>query len=62
MSRISDIHKRLINCSITCVQLTETCLQRIRDTKELNSYITVCEKEALNAAKKADQRIKEGLY
>lgn len=41
--------------------LTKNCLEEIkRINPSLNAYLTVCEKEALESAKNADQKIKAG--
>jgi len=51
----------LRNKKFTSVELTKECLDAIKKkNKELNAVLTVCEKEALEEAKKADARIKQG--
>lgn len=45
----------------TSVELTKACLQRIKErNKEINAFITVCEKEALQEAVVADEMIAGG--
>lgn len=42
-------------------ELTKACLSAIKEKNEkLNSFLTVCEEEALSAAKSADEKIKNG--
>jgi aspartyl-tRNA(Asn)/glutamyl-tRNA(Gln) amidotransferase subunit A len=41
------------------VELVNACLEQIKN-KDLNAFITVCEKEALERAKQADELIKAG--
>src|ERR1035437_9591502 len=41
------------------VELVNDCLEQIKN-KDLNAFITVCEKEALEQAKQADELIKSG--
>lgn len=58
---ISKIHKELINGETTAVSLAEGYLQRIKDTNpKINSFITICEKEALAQAEAADKRLRSG--
>ncbi len=46
---------------ITSVELTQACLDQIKkENKEINALITICEKEALEEAKKADEQRKNG--
>ncbi|WP_321532921.1 Asp-tRNA(Asn)/Glu-tRNA(Gln) amidotransferase subunit GatA [uncultured Desulfuromonas sp.] len=52
---IHDMQQRMADGSLTSVELTEAFLQRIKDTDErLNAFITVCDDEALEAARQAD--------
>ncbi len=53
---LSDMLKKRESSSVT---LTEHALARIR-ALDLNSFVTVCEEEAIEAAKKADERIARG--
>ena len=44
------------------LELTKACLERIKTVEnKLNAYVTVCEKEALENAKKADESIASGV-
>src|SRR3989344_837670 len=41
-------------------EIVQSCLAEIKKRKKLNAFITVCEKEALEKARKADKEIKDG--
>ena len=48
---------------VSPVEVTESYLERIDDLGfKFNSYITVCRKEALQAAREAEQAITQGDY
>ena len=48
---------------VSAVEATESYLERIDDVDfKFNSYLTVCRKEALQAAQQADQAIAQGNY
>ncbi|MBE6446914.1 MAG: Asp-tRNA(Asn)/Glu-tRNA(Gln) amidotransferase subunit GatA [Alphaproteobacteria bacterium] len=51
----------LLQKKFSSVELTKCFLNRIEQYKELNAYITVCEDEALRAAKEADKNIASGV-
>ncbi|PIT88225.1 MAG: Asp-tRNA(Asn)/Glu-tRNA(Gln) amidotransferase GatCAB subunit A [Candidatus Magasanikbacteria bacterium CG10_big_fil_rev_8_21_14_0_10_36_32] len=58
---IKEAADGLKNGKFTSVDLTEACLKRIKErNSELNAFITVCEKTALDEAKKADKIIADG--
>lgn len=58
---IKEAREKLDAGDITSVELTEACLAAIEKLNpELNAVLTVCEKEALEAAKEADKRIADG--
>lgn len=58
---IKQAHEKLIKKEITSVELTEACLLRIKDAdSKISACLTVCKKEALVEAKKADKRIAKG--
>ena len=66
---MSDFHKKTItelsallkSGEVTSVQLTEHFIARIKQHDDkLNSFITVTEEQALEAAKAADAEIKKG--
>jgi len=58
---IKEAREQLDAGDITSVELTEACLATIKKLNpELNAVLTICEKEALEAAKEADKRIKAG--
>lgn len=58
---ILEAKEKLKAKNISSAELVQSCLDRIEkfDTK-LNTYLTVCKKEALDQAKKADELIKNG--
>lgn len=58
---IGDTKKKLKSKEFSSAELVKSYLDRIRklDSK-LNSFLTVCEKEALSQAQKADKLISEG--
>ena len=58
---IKQASEKLAKKEITSVELTEACLACIAETdKSINALITICEQEALEAAKQADERIAKG--
>ena len=58
---IKQAQERLEKGEITSVELTKTCLARIKKVNEkLNAVLTVCEKEALEWAEEADKKRKKG--
>lgn len=58
---IEQAHEGLKNKDFTSVELTQACLNRIKErNSEINAFITICEEEALVAAKKADEMIAQG--
>lgn len=52
---LADYQQQLASKQISSVELTQFFLQQIEKHKQLNSFITVCEHEALQAAKQADE-------
>lgn len=58
---IKQARQKLDAKEITSVELTKACLDRIKEVDEkIKACLTVCEKEALEEAKKADERIAKG--
>ncbi len=58
---IKDLHEKLIRKEITSVELTKKYLEKIKDRNpEINSFLSIYEKEALEDAKKVDEKIKAG--
>lgn len=58
---IKEAREKLDSGEISSLDLTKACLDRIKKIDDkVKACITVCEKEALEEAKKADGRIKEG--
>ena len=61
MKTISEIRQMLDEKKISSVELTESYLGKIKaNNDKLGAYITVCEEEALNMAKCADEKIAKG--
>lgn len=57
---ITTAHNHLMNGDFTSVELTQACLDEIKKKNEdINAYLEVFD-DALEAAKKADKKIKEG--
>ena len=58
---IQQLATQLATGDLTSKALTQACLERIKATNDqLNSFITVCEQEALVAAEAADDRLAAG--
>lgn len=58
---IKEARELLDSGKTSAVEITKACLSQINQyNKELNACLLVCEKEALLAAKLADERIKSG--
>lgn len=58
---IKQAQEGLKNKQFTSLDLTKACLARIKNrNKEINAFITVCNKTALEEAKKADMLIASG--
>ncbi|MBI2091796.1 MAG: Asp-tRNA(Asn)/Glu-tRNA(Gln) amidotransferase subunit GatA [Deltaproteobacteria bacterium] len=56
---INELHKELASGKVSAVELAKSYLETIRKTNpSLNSFITVCEENALKQAAKADERLK----
>lgn len=60
MTKISDLRKKLDRKEISSVELTREYLTRIKAHEELGAFNTVCEDEALDAARLADEKIAKG--
>lgn len=59
---IEEAQEGLKKKKFSAVELTKACLNRIEEVdKKINAFITVCEKEALEEAKKADKIINHKL-
>ncbi len=59
-NRLTDIQSALQEGSITCREVVEDYLNRIRDQQALNAFIEVYEEEALQRADTLDQKIANG--
>ncbi|MEA3293167.1 MAG: Asp-tRNA(Asn)/Glu-tRNA(Gln) amidotransferase subunit GatA [Patescibacteria group bacterium] len=58
---IKDIHNKLVQKEISCVDLVKYYLKRIKDyNKKLNVFLAVCEEDALRQAKEIDEKISKG--
>ena len=58
---IKEAREKLLKKEITSVELTEACLNRIKEIDgDIKACLTVCEEEALQEAREADVRIKKG--
>lgn len=57
---LSEIKNELEKQTISSVELTKLCLQRIKDTQKINALISVCEDFALKTAKRVDEDRKAG--
>ncbi len=58
---IKEAQAGLRNKEFTAVELTQACLDRIKErNNELNAFITVCEESALKEAKIADEMLAQG--
>ena len=60
MSVIRRLHEKLCSGEISCTQLTQQYIDAIKDNVELNAYITITEKSALEQAKSVDEKIANG--
>jgi len=57
---IQELRESLKKKHFSSESVVKDCLREIEDNKNLNAFITVCEKEAVEKAKEADKKIKEG--
>jgi len=58
---IKEAHKKLKAKEISAVELTQSCLDRIKETdNKIKAFLTVAGKEALEQAKQADNKIAAG--
>ncbi len=55
-----EIRDELEKGNITSLELTKMCLQKIKETSDLNTLICVCEEFALDTAKRVDEDRKNG--
>lgn len=56
---IAELSEKLNSGAITSVEATEACLKRIKDTADLNTFVTVCADSALEKAKQTDEKRKK---
>ena len=60
---VLELSKLLNNKEISSSEITKYCLERIKKyDSEIQSFITVCEDEAIKAAQNADEMISNGNY
>lgn len=60
---IKSAHKHLVDKDFSSEELTKECLSVIKEkNKDINAYVEVFEKIALEQAKEADKKIKEKKY
>ncbi len=59
-SSITSFHKALYAGSTTCVETVRMYLDRIQELRHLNAFLEVYEEEALETARRLDERIKSG--
>jgi aspartyl-tRNA(Asn)/glutamyl-tRNA(Gln) amidotransferase subunit A len=59
-SSIEQYHARLQEGKVTCLQVVEYYLGRIRSTAHLNAFIEVYAEEALTKAKQLDEQRASG--
>jgi aspartyl-tRNA(Asn)/glutamyl-tRNA(Gln) amidotransferase subunit A len=57
---IGDVGALLRRGALTSADLTRACLARIRERTALNAFITVLEREALDAANRCDEEMRSG--
>lgn len=58
---IAEVKKGLKEKKFSSLELTNDCLARIKDVDgKVNAFLTVCEKQALESAKKADELLANG--
>lgn len=59
---IKGAREGLVKKNFSSVELTKVCLERIKQVEPaINAFITVCEKEALTAARQADKLALQGV-
>lgn len=58
---VKNVREGLKNKKFSSVELTKSCLDKIKERQNLNAFITICEKEALKKANQADKKIKDGI-
>ena len=57
---LRQIRKDIAERKISSEEATRSTLARIKECADLGSYVTVCEDEAIAAAKEADRRVAAG--
>ena len=57
---LSNIQKELRKGSLSCVQLTKSYLQRIKDLQHLNAFLEVFDEASLERARLIDEKLQQG--
>ncbi|MFW5884922.1 MAG: Asp-tRNA(Asn)/Glu-tRNA(Gln) amidotransferase subunit GatA [Patescibacteria group bacterium] len=57
---IKELHKKISRGEISAEDLTKKYLQKIRERKNINAFLDVYEEEALQSARKTDDKISKG--
>lgn len=60
-SSIEQYHTQIKEGRLTCLQIVEYYLQRIKELSHLNAFVSVYEKEALEKASLLDEKFKNGV-
>ncbi|MGE4233887.1 MAG: Asp-tRNA(Asn)/Glu-tRNA(Gln) amidotransferase subunit GatA [Bacteriovoracia bacterium] len=58
---ISKLHEKLKSKKISSLEITQSLLKKVK-SDSTNSYILVCENEAIESAKRADERIQKNGF
>src|SRR3989344_3045291 len=58
---IKKAREGLSKRQFSSVELVRACISKIKERKNLNAFITVCEKEALEKARQSDKKIKDRI-
>lgn len=58
---VQQLHEKLTNKELSSVEITKAFLEHIKEVEsKVQAFVTVCEKEALEQAKKVDEKIQKG--
>ena len=60
-SSIEQYHTQIKEGRLTCLQIVEYYLQKIKEFSYLNAFVSVYEKEALEKASLLDEKFKNGV-
>ena len=56
-----EVQKALQNKSTSCLEITNSYLQTIKDNTHLNAFVEVFNDEAISKAKEVDKKIKNDV-